>query len=476
MEVRKFKHIYIISDITTATLSWVLFCLYRKTILELQVFGFSEPFQPGLKFVLGIVPIITFWFVVYYATGYYNNVLRKLRLEDFSKTLLVTFFGVCIIFFFVLLDDRVHAYKLYYESFLVLFILHLLITLLPRLIITSYIIKQLKEGRIKFNTIFIGRTEKIKQVWRDLNSRYPGHGHHIVGYIPVLEEDENLSGLGFENLCGFSQIHDMVKEKQPEDIIIVLDEKDADIYNKIVYELNSSNVKVKVNPDLYPVVKGQAIISSLFKYPLIEVSRDLLSPWQASVKQFIDIAGAIVGLIISLPISIFLIVVIKVTSKGPVLYSHERIGRFGKTFRIIKFRSMYSDAESKGPQLSTSSDTRITPIGRFMRRLKLDEIPNFLNVLKGEMSLVGPRPERKYYIDQIVNQAPEYTKLLKVKPGVTSWGQVKYGYAENVDEMIRRMRYDLLYIENMSIYVDFQILTRTILTIMRGSSKQLWKG
>ena len=132
---------------------------------------------------------------------------------------------------------------------------------------------------------------------------------------------------------------------------------------------------------------------------------------------------------------------------------------------------MYRDAEPNGPRLASASDTRITPIGRFMRRLKLDEIPNFYNVLRGEMSLVGPRPERKYYIDQITKRAPEYTRLLKVKPGVTSWGQVKYGYAENVDEMIRRMRYDLLYIDNMSLYVDFQILARTILTIIRGNSK-----
>lgn len=470
MEVKKFTKIYIFSDILAAATAWILFYLFRKVFIESKIYGFPVPLHLGMKLVAGVVGIVFFWLILYYSTGYYNNVLRKLRLEDFSKTFVVSFFGTCIIFFFFILDDYIKNYQMYYESFLVIFILHLNLTLIPRLIITSYVIKQEKKGRIKFKTIFIGHVEKINQVWKDLNSKYPGHGHQIIGFIPVID-NQNKHALEIEKLGNFNEIHEIVKEMQPEDVIIVLDEKDNEVYHKIIYELNSSNVVVKVNPDLYPVVEGKAVISTLFRYPLIEVSRDLLRPWQASVKQLIDIVGAVFGLVISIPISLFLIVAIKITSKGPIFYSHERIGKYGKPFQIIKFRSMYNNAEPYGPQLSNATDSRVTSIGRFMRRLKLDEIPNFYNVLKGEMSLVGPRPERRHFIDQIVKRAPEYTRLLKVKPGVTSWGQVKYGYAENVDEMIRRMRYDLLYIDNMSLYVDFQILTRTILTIFRGNGK-----
>lgn len=471
MELNKFKRIYIFSDVLAAAASWTLFFLYRKVYLESIFTGIDDSLQFGLKFIAGMAGILTFWFIIYYSTGYYNNVLRKLRLEDFSKTFVVTFYGVCVIFFFFILNDHINPNKVYYKSFLALFVMHLLLTLLPRIAITSYVIKREKKGKIKFSTIFIGHADKIKQVWKDLNSRYPGHGHQVLGYIPVSQASEPITEIGFNVLGTFDEIHDTVKDQQPEDIIIVLDEHDAELYRRIIYELNSSNVNVKVNPDLYPVIKGQAIISSLFKYPLIEVSRDLVRPWQASIKQIIDILGGVFGIIISLPICFFIIIAIKATSKGPLFYSHERIGRFGKPFRIVKFRSMYHQSEPNGPQLATLSDKRITPVGRFMRRLKVDEIPNFYNVLRGEMSLVGPRPERKFYIDQIVKRAPEYTRLLKVKPGVTSWGQVKYGYAENVDEMIRRMRYDLLYIDNMSLYVDFQILTRTLLTILRGVGK-----
>jgi polysaccharide biosynthesis protein PslA len=202
--------------------------------------------------------------------------------------------------------------------------------------------------------------------------------------------------------------------------------------------------------------------------PLIIVPREVVSPQLLLIKKILDICGALVGGLFAMPIIIVLIFIIKLTSKGPVIYTHERIGIFGKSFRIYKFRSMYQNAEENGPRLSSKNDQRITPIGRFMRRWRLDEIPNLINVFKGEMSLVGPRPERKYYIDQIVSKAPEFARLLQVRPGVTSLGEVKFGYAENVDEMIYRMKFDLLYIENISVIMDISILFRTIHVVLKG--------
>jgi lipopolysaccharide/colanic/teichoic acid biosynthesis glycosyltransferase len=189
--------------------------------------------------------------------------------------------------------------------------------------------------------------------------------------------------------------------------------------------------------------------------------------WQENAKTAMDYFVATLALVVSAPVMLILIAGIKLSSKGPVFYSHERIGRYGKPFTIYKFRSMYLNAEKNGPELSSKTDERITPFGRFMRKVRLDEIPNFFNVLKGEMSLVGPRPERKYFIDQIIKKNPHYVHLLKVKPGITSWGQVKYGYAENVDQMLDRLKYDLIYLDNMSIFVDLRILIYTLSTILR---------
>jgi exopolysaccharide biosynthesis polyprenyl glycosylphosphotransferase len=216
------------------------------------------------------------------------------------------------------------------------------------------------------------------------------------------------------------------------------------------------------------ILSGKVKFNTLFDAPLLEISHDLMPAWQMNIKKFIDITGAALLLLILSPLCLVLSILIKLDSPGPVFYHHERIGRFGKPFRIFKFRSMLVDSEKNGPELSSKSDNRITRIGRFMRQYRLDEIPNFFNVLLGDMSLVGPRPERQFFIDQIILLAPHYVHLHKVKPGITSWGQVKYGYAENVEQMIRRLRYDLLYIENMSLALDFKILLYTAITVLRG--------
>jgi exopolysaccharide biosynthesis polyprenyl glycosylphosphotransferase len=216
---------------------------------------------------------------------------------------------------------------------------------------------------------------------------------------------------------------------------------------------------------------GTVKTTSIYQTPLIQVSFDFMPPWQLNTKRFMDIILSALAIIILSPVYLFCIIGVKLSSKGPAFYTQERIGISGKIFMIPKFRSMIIGAENGTPMLSSKNDTRVTPFGKFMRKTRLDEIPQFLSVLKGDMSLVGPRPERQFFIDQITQKAPHYRLLLKVKPGITSWGQVKYGYAENVDQMIERLKYDILYLENMSLAMDIKIMAYTLLTVLKGSGQ-----
>jgi exopolysaccharide biosynthesis polyprenyl glycosylphosphotransferase len=212
-------------------------------------------------------------------------------------------------------------------------------------------------------------------------------------------------------------------------------------------------------------------MTNLFGTLLIEVNADSMPVWQQAIKRFLDVLLSVIATILLIPVFLFLAVAVKMSSPGPILFFQERVGRNGRPFKIIKFRTMYVGSEKSGPQLSSSNDPRITPIGRFMRKLRLDEFPQFINVIKGDMSLVGPRPERQFYIDKIVEFEPQYLHLTKVRPGITSWGQVKYGYAENVEQMLQRMKFDLLYLKNRSLALDFKIMLYTVMIVLRAKGK-----
>jgi exopolysaccharide biosynthesis polyprenyl glycosylphosphotransferase len=314
----------------------------------------------------------------------------------------------------------------------------------------------------------IGSNERALEIYKEIQNQKRSSGNKIIGFVNVNGKSKYLLSDYIEHLGNLENIKGIIRENNVEEVIIAIESTEHADIERILNLLIDTNVIIKAIPSMYDILTGKVRMSTIFGTPLIQISHQLMPAWQENLKNIIDIFFSSLALIILSPLCIFLMIGVKLSSKGPVFYSHERIGRNGKPFTIYKFRSMYSDAEMNGPELSSENDSRITPFGRFMRRSKLDEIPNFVNVLKGEMSLVGPRPERKHFIDLIVSKAPIYTQLLKVKPGITSWGQIKYGYAENVEQMVNRMKFDLLYIENMTLYVDFKIIIYTLMIIFKG--------
>lgn len=459
---------YLFFDFLTAIFSWTLFYIYRKTYIEPLKFGYNIQIEFNHKYYLGIIIIPCFLVFLYYLSGYYKDIYRKSRLKELAQTFFTILLGSIIIFFAALLDDQVLYYKHYYKLFTSFLLIQFIATYIPRLVLTSITNYKIHSRKIGFNTILLGGNRKAVEIYKKIENQPRSVGNKFVGFISIVKKDKYLLEKHLKNLGNLKNIKEIIDKYKIEEVIIALESTEHKEIEKIINSLQDKNVIIKVIAGMYDILTGKVKMSHIYSTPLIQISHSLMPIWQQQTKQFIDISLSLCALIIFSPIILFLAVGIKLTSKGPAFYKHERIGQFGKPFTLYKFRSMYTDAEKNGPALSSKNDTRITPFGKFMRKSKLDELPNFYNVLKGDMSLVGPRPERKHYIDQIIEMAPHYLHLQKVKPGVTSWGQVKYGYAENVDQMIDRLKYDILYIENMSVYVDFKIMIYTIHIILKG--------
>jgi exopolysaccharide biosynthesis polyprenyl glycosylphosphotransferase len=460
---------YLVSDYLAATVAWVLFYLHRKLNIEPQIFGYEIPVNLDLRFWIGFFGIPTAWLVLYYFTGFYKNIYRRSRLDDFLKTFLSILLGVVIIFFLLILDDVIPDYTHYYNLFFTLFFLQFALTLVPRLIITSITVGKIHRRDIGFKTIFIGSNENAREVYKDLQQERYASGHTIMGFVNVHHKEHYQLQDHIDHLGGLKDLDHIIQINRVEEVIIALESSEHLEIGKIINKLSLMDVRISAIPSMTDILSGRVKSTTIFDTPLLEVSHELMPVWQSNVKQLSDLLLSLVAIIILLPLELALMLGVKMSSPGPLFYKQERIGRFGKPFMIFKFRSMYQNAEENGPELSSKNDSRITGLGQFMRKHRLDEIPNFINVIKGDMSLVGPRPERKYFIDKITVEAPHYVHLHKVKPGITSWGQVKYGYAENVEQMIKRLRYDILYIENMSLFVDLKILFYTVVTILRGS-------
>ena len=293
--------------------------------------------------------------------------------------------------------------------------------------------------------MIIGSSQKAKDTFLEITNLKKGTGHFFIGYVSTNDTKDQLFQSGLKNHGNYSGISKIIKEYSVEQVIIATEPSEHQKINSIINDLANYNVEIKVIADMYNILTGSVKMNSIFGALLITVSPEIMPSWQKILKRIMDVS--ILGILI------------KIDSRGTILFQQERIGIHNKRFKILKFRSMYIDSEKNGPQLSSENDTRITRIGRFMRKTRLDETPQFYNVIKGEMSLVGPRPERQFFIDQIISKAPHYKHISKVKPGITSWGQIKYGYAENVDEMIARLKVDLLYVENMSLLKTVIMLT-----------------
>ncbi|MDR1357490.1 MAG: sugar transferase [Tannerellaceae bacterium] len=454
---------YVVSDFLSASIAWLIFNAMRYDVIATFLDYSSRSNYLSNTIVMEIqVAIPFFWLTLYYFSGYYNRPLGKSMLDEFFTTLFTVVFGSVLLFFILILNDLPKSFHVYYQLFFTLLVLQFVLTYMPRLFITLSGLRKIRRREWSYNALIIGTGPNARRIASDLY----GMGYNIAGF--VAEDAEAEICVERSALLGTTaDLPRIVPSKRVDEIVIAIEPAENERRIEILYPLYRYTCPIKILADKSNML-SKVKIKTILGLPLVDVTDNNFPDSEKNIKLWADKIVSAIALVLLAPVYLYIAWRVKKDSPGPVFFSQERTGYRGRPFMMYKFRTMYAGSEDNGPLLANENDARVTPFGRIMRKYRLDELPQFWNVLKGDMSLVGPRPERRYFIDQIVKKAPFYYLLHNVRPGITSLGMVKYGYASNVDEMLERLEYDMLYYENMSLALDMTILAYTVKTVFTG--------
>lgn len=475
---RNIRTRYVAVDFVATSLAWLLFNITRFALMgfngvwakaSLSTYLLSTPVMAGQL----LFPVMMLG--IYYLSGFYNSVFFKSRIEEFMTTLGSTLLGCVTIYFIAIFNDPIPDRASNYELVLTLWGLMFGLVWAGRLTITELTRRQMKSDRWHFPVLVVGVNREAAELYRRLHDDRRGSGYTFVGFVDdrhntadgaaAIADEITATGLP---VYRFGEVGDICARDGVKALIIAPSDRTNEETLRLLNPLFSLAIPIYISPTLFHLLTGKQKLRDIAGEPLVDISSPSMSQSTINLKRTGDAVTAALALVVLAPLMGVIALAVKLTSRGPVLYRQERIGYHKKPFNILKFRTMRVDAEKNGPALSSADDKRITRVGHILRKYRLDELPQFWNVLIGEMSIVGPRPEREYYIRRILERAPYYTLIHQVRPGITSWGMVRHGYASSVDEMIERVQYDLIYIANISLLVDMKILFYTVSTVVNG--------
>jgi exopolysaccharide biosynthesis polyprenyl glycosylphosphotransferase len=449
-------------DLLMVSAAWVVYYEFRVRS-EL----FVTPMQPD--FLAPMLAVGLFWLLLFMFFGLYRPWYAESRFDELVTIFKTVTAGVVLLFFVIFVDDTLTQDPASSRLLILAYWLLLLGFLSVGRLVYRTILKRLTlSGVVTRSALIVGSFQQSRELY-DQVLQFPMLGFRIVGYVSSEQIDVETR---VPHLGGTDELDHILSETAVQEVLVALPSSEHDRLLDIIGRCSAFNVKIKIRPDMYDIISGQARTNQIYGFPLIEITPTLMQPWERVVKRVIDIAVSLAVIVLGLPAWLFVALVIKLSSKGPVFYTQERVGKNGRVFRMVKFRSMAADAEKhSGPRWADKDDPRVTTIGRILRRMHLDEVPQFLNILEGSMSLVGPRPERPFFVEQFIKEIPLYRRRLNVRPGLTGWAQVKHRYDSSMEDVRQKLRFDLFYIENMSIRMDIKILIHTFFRMITAKGQ-----